>query len=441
MEQTFFFVDGLNADKTSKKLMRRHVMKGKNAGKTFHRPSRTNQVVHYRPMERIPRPLATQFFSFPFPVPVTKVAGKAIDDFFNVTVGLVYPFQLGFSLEKDKVKWLEIMFHDKGSYDCSLALIQASNEIYLGIGYNCTNSLNCISQTLDQLKVRLNSNEALSDHTMSIVMALINQEQAAEHYAAAETHMAGLKKIVDLRGGLENIEDGIVAVKICRTDILFAMQQGGHPLFYRDHVVHIKRILSSRGFTLESSSDAYSLRHSRLDSALQEASFDAMGLCRLFNKHMDEKPLNLLEFQEVLISICYRLLRFRTIGESRLKHDIQSAYHIGLSLFMISIYFHNKQDRMARPGLITALVKEVTESILDDSEDEFAFWLLTLGGISVPRNDDREWMVEKLRDLASMLGVMNWEQAKDCLAIFPWMNAIHDEPSRKLWDLVCLVDG
>lgn len=79
-------------------------------------------------MERIPRPLATQFFSFPFPVPLTKVAGKAIDDcelmliklassadklVFNVTVGHVYPVQLGFSIEKDKVKWLEIMFHDK----------------------------------------------------------------------------------------------------------------------------------------------------------------------------------------------------------------------------------------------------------------------------------------------------------------------------------------
>ncbi|KAI1055574.1 hypothetical protein LB505_010836 [Fusarium chuoi] len=83
-------------------------MKGKNAGKTFHRPSRTSHVVQYRPMERIPRPLATQFFSFPFPVPLTKVAGKAIDDF-----GHVYPVQLGFSIEKDKVKWLEIMFHDK----------------------------------------------------------------------------------------------------------------------------------------------------------------------------------------------------------------------------------------------------------------------------------------------------------------------------------------
>lgn len=437
MQQNFFFVDGLNADKTSKKLMRRHVMKGKNAGKTFHRPSRTNQVVQCRPMERVPRPLATQFFSFPFPVPVTKVAGKAIDDFFNVTVGHVYPVQLGFSIEKDKVKWLEIMFHDKASYDCSLALIQASNEIYLGIGYNCTNSLSCISQTLDQLKVRLNSKEALSDHTMSIIMALINQEQAAEHYAAAETHMAGLKKIVDLRGGLENIGDSVVTVKICRTDILFAMQQGGHPLFHRDHIYHVKRSLAYKGFNLQPDSDAYS---NQLGPIIQEAFSDTMGLCRLLNKHQDEKPLDLLEFQEVLVSICYRLLQFRTIYESRLKQDAQSTYHIGLCLLMISIHFNNTQFRIARRGLIMALMKEAIESKLSEHEDEVKFWLLNLGGISVSLPDGREWFIEALREQASLLGIMAWEQVKGCLAKFPWLDAIHDEPIRKLWDQVRLMD-
>jgi UDP-N-acetylenolpyruvoylglucosamine reductase len=80
MEQNFFFVDGLKADKNSKKLMRQHVMKGKNAGKTFHRPSRTSQVIQYRPMERIARPIGSQFCSFPFPVPLTKTASKSIDD-------------------------------------------------------------------------------------------------------------------------------------------------------------------------------------------------------------------------------------------------------------------------------------------------------------------------------------------------------------------------
>ena len=40
MERSFLFVDGVQADKSSKRLLRRHVMKGKNAGKTVHRRSR-----------------------------------------------------------------------------------------------------------------------------------------------------------------------------------------------------------------------------------------------------------------------------------------------------------------------------------------------------------------------------------------------------------------
>ncbi|KAM0233216.1 hypothetical protein ACHAPO_007295 [Fusarium lateritium] len=182
MEQSFFFVDGLHADRNSKKLMRQHVMKGKNAGKTFHRPSRAGQVVRYHAMERTARPTGTPFLTFPFPVPVTKVASKALHD----------------------------------SYDCSLALIQSSNETYLGAGYSCLNSLSCLSQTLDQLARRLATNEALSDQTLSLVMALINHEQVSGHYVEAEAHVKGMKKIVDLRGGLEKIEDGAVATKICR---------------------------------------------------------------------------------------------------------------------------------------------------------------------------------------------------------------------------------
>ena len=45
MGQHFLFVDGMQGDSASKKLARRHVMKGKNAGKTIHRPSRRNRAI------------------------------------------------------------------------------------------------------------------------------------------------------------------------------------------------------------------------------------------------------------------------------------------------------------------------------------------------------------------------------------------------------------
>lgn len=44
--QTFIFIDGVQPTKSSKRLMRHHVMKGKNAGKRFHRSSRTALNTH-----------------------------------------------------------------------------------------------------------------------------------------------------------------------------------------------------------------------------------------------------------------------------------------------------------------------------------------------------------------------------------------------------------
>ncbi|RGP75148.1 hypothetical protein FLONG3_5832 [Fusarium longipes] len=381
MEHEFLFVDGLHTDKTSKKLMRRHVMKGKNAGKTFHRPSR---VVRYHTVERIARPIGTQFFNFPFPVQLTKVASKALHDFFTLTINVVYPTQLGFDIEKYKMRWLEIMFLSKP------ALIQSSNETYLGAGYSCSNSLSCLSQTLDQLAKRLGGSEALSDHTLSIVMTLINHEQVAGHYVEAGAHVKGMKKIVDLRGGLESIEDGAIASKICRTDILFTLQQGDRPLFHRDRMGEIQNALSSRGFTMESDPQAYQFQPSQLHGVLEQSFSDIMGICNLFNKHVDKKPLDLIEFQEIIISICYRLLQFRTLDESRLKQDVESSYHIALILFIMSIFWNNHQNRLAKPGLIAACIKDALR-MAGQLDHEFVFWLLVLDGISVPEKDDLEW--------------------------------------------------
>jgi len=111
MGKTFYFIDGVQADKTSKRLMRRHVMKGKNAGKRVHRPSRLGLQAAQRHPEIIknknsvssqscgdPRqgecrsnwrdvfftPLArsceTSFLAFPLPVEVSPDALKTINE-------------------------------------------------------------------------------------------------------------------------------------------------------------------------------------------------------------------------------------------------------------------------------------------------------------------------------------------------------------------------
>ena len=174
----------------------------------------------------------------------------------------------------------------------------------------------------------------------------------------------------------------------------------------------------------------------QLDETLTDTFSDLMGVCRLFNKHIDKKPLDVIEFQEILVSVCYRLMSFRTLNEARQIHDIDSAYHIGLLVFLMSTFWNNRQSRLAKPGLIATCIRNA----LYMADGELAFWLLMLGSISVPRGDDQEWMITRLREEASRSGVVTWKDARDCLAKFPWMTVIHDESGQRLWDKVRSVE-
>lgn len=227
-----------------------------------------------------------------------------------------------------------------------------------------------------------------------------------------------------------------LVLTLARTDILFTLQQGGQPLFHRNRMAEMRAILLSRGFTLKSNPDVKNPQIPQLNKTLKEAFLDLLGVCNLFNKHIDKKPLDVIEFQEILVSVCYRLMGFRTLNEARLIHDIDSAYHIGLLVFLMSTFWNNHQSRLAKPGLIAACIRDA----LYMADGELAFWLLMLGGISIPKGDDQEWMLTRLREEASRIGVVTWKDARDCLARFPWMTVIHDESGQRLWDKVRSVD-
>lgn len=197
----------------------------------------------------------------------------------------------------------------------------------------------------------------------------------------------------------------------------------------------IQKSLLSRGFTLQSA-EGHQFRS--VQPILRQAFSDSKGVCNLFNKHIDKKPLDLVEFQEILISICYRLLEFRTLNDSRLIRDVDSAHHIGLIVFMMSLFWNNHQDWLAKPGLIAACIKEALQ--VEDLEDKFVFWLLVLGCISVSGEDDMQWMAMRLHKKAQKLGVVTWDDAQNYLLEFPWMNVIHDTSGEKLWNKVRSLD-
>lgn len=235
MPETFLFVDGVHADKSTRRRVRQHVMRGKNAGRALHRPSKAKRnslrsnsndhaktAVQNSPQEEIgsiltsDNRLSNGFSTLWLPVHVSSESMGTIHNFFVVTSDRIYSPDLGISLEDAKTLWLPSMLVDESTFHCSLDMMQTCNQLILH-GCETVDALCCLSRTLAHVKKRLCGPAALSDASIFMLMILIMQEQIRRQDEAVMVHAEGLRKMVALRGGLTALEqDPGLAIKVCK---------------------------------------------------------------------------------------------------------------------------------------------------------------------------------------------------------------------------------
>ncbi|KAJ5657614.1 uncharacterized protein N7484_001263 [Penicillium longicatenatum] len=428
MEKTFFFVSGIANDEKSKKLMRRHVMKGKNAGKKILRRSRLDlQVTQGQPhvFEGVSRissdrkqiePMNYAEWRYLSPDKMSLELGNVFHTF-SIPVE-VTPYSLGI-INK--------------SYQCQLALMQASNEIFHCHGESSPKAMYHLSQTFAQVNKRLQGDDALSDSTIAIVMSLITQEQIRQQLSAATVHLKGLEKMVELRGGLTQLGQNVpLVLKICKTDILFALQEGGSASFFRDQMDDVRKRLLAQKLRLDRHSSISSTRHEHLNPYLWDINLDAMGISLLFNQ-LGSKTVDYMIFLEALVSLCYRLLKFRSLRDASTWFDKQSAHHIGLITFMMTLFLQNDRYRLINYSLVPVCLKNALQHERQEQNLEFSFWLTLIGGIWISDEPENEWIASELRMRAQRLSLGSWEDARRFALKYPWINGLHDEPGRIFW--------
>ncbi len=95
--------------------------------------------------------------------------------------------------------------------------MQACNELFLGGGRSSPEALHYLAQTFAQVRRRLEGTESLSDSTIAIVLSLINQEQIRREHLGAKVHIEGLRRMVELRGGLDQLQGNLpLLLKVCK---------------------------------------------------------------------------------------------------------------------------------------------------------------------------------------------------------------------------------
>lgn len=152
-------------------------------------------------------------------------------------VDRLYPAYLGLSLHDAKLMWLKLLATDAESMStihesmnllllthsianvCSLHLMRSCIEYFVETGNPSSLPFHHLSEAFTIINRRLQGKDALSNASLVLVMFLVNHEYIRKEYSAATTHLEGLVRMIDLRGGLEQVEktsDRYLMLKLCK---------------------------------------------------------------------------------------------------------------------------------------------------------------------------------------------------------------------------------
>ena len=176
------------------------------------------------------------------------------------------------------------------------------------------------------------------------------------------------------------------------------------------------------------------------DPELRGVLVDLMSISCLFNDDRRFVRLDPFEYQDILISVCYRLLHHHPLGGDGYEKDNENACHLGLLALISTIFFYYRQPQRQPYDLLAKRMQHGIERALCNKSVEkiTLLWLLFAGGISVFNDGDHAWLIPQIKTLLSTLNINNWRTARSKIKTFPWIDTAHDKLGEELWQAVVL---
>jgi hypothetical protein len=167
---------------------------------------------------------------------------------------------------------------------------------------------------------------------------------------------------------------------------------------------------------------------------------DFMSLSRLLNCSRTPFRMDPYAYQEVLISLLYRLLHHSSLNRGEFEINNEYACHLGLLATISTLFFqYGRFERIPYDLLGVRLQKAIDATSRNDQKREsFLLWLLFIGGISVLGNKDRTLLYYQIKTCTSVLNVDNWLAARDEIKKYPWIDKAHDKAGQELWQATFL---
>ncbi|KAH7420239.1 hypothetical protein BKA64DRAFT_562825 [Cadophora sp. MPI-SDFR-AT-0126] len=290
------------------------------------------------------------------------------------------------------------------------------------------------------LRERLLGNDEekkISDSTIGTVLKLAVTAHFDGELEASKQHMAGLRKMVDLRGGMKAFDGTKLAVEIMRCDLSIAILDDTKTVFFSQPSEPIaeypkKLLVYSR---MRKTSDFVNDNDliSRLSPDLAIGWQVMRNFCVLIN--LGTQTHRLVEpelIHQTMASVIYHLLRMEFAIES-----IDETARLGLVAFAYHVFLQ-WQDMKFGTSQFATRYKEQLRYIMstDKMSSEFILWLLVTGSSTFFKAEDEVWLRKSLRDYVGKCNVRSWKDMEGKLKSIMWIGLLDEKHGKELYSLL-----
>ncbi|KAF3937522.1 hypothetical protein ABW19_dt0208379 [Dactylella cylindrospora] len=451
----FQFIDHADInDEKARKQIRSRVMIGKNVGKTRQRrdqaPTRERILLpmdvgakrdlanrrHSDRKPEIPPSVGNDLSSLVYPQPLDAYNQRLLHQFFQTSQNILYPKELCILVKDIHVIWFEYFQMNEAYYHSMLAMAESQGDWLAGLQDDSPRTLRHLANTYRSINHNLQSEEVPSDATLAAVMSIAMHSNLLRASGIARIHVDALQRMVELRGGLEASRiHPILLQKICRTDIEYSLQSGARPRFYRDKFPYtIAR--SMPNWAASSQEVLEVLARSNIETPDVQGVFQDLVCASFFlNGEDSHTKIDAFSFQEILISIFYRLLHCYPLGERMPANDAEEACYLALLASLSTMFVRFEHSKISYQLLTDKLRVAILGLAGSTSTDASTLlWLLFVGRVSVFSLSDDTWLLPQIKKCLFALNVNSWQETRAQLTKFPWIRYFHDKSGYEVWN-------
>ncbi|KAK7188040.1 hypothetical protein PSPO01_05734 [Paraphaeosphaeria sporulosa] len=439
-----------------RRLIRSHVMHGKNAGRprpdrrkkrdaatqqlasqhdAAHKDNRMVSQLRIQDLHRsglFDRLICNDLAFAEIPRQSTKSI-EHLRQWISILDRRLYPPEFCSKLDFMDYVWLQYVFYDEG-YMHGVLAIKSSFREYLEMQAEASpDVLEHLSKAYKLTRRRLAGPEAISDKAIAGVTILAIYQLVHGNVDIGLLHFDGLYHMVRLRGGLAKLmeHNRALAQKPWRIDLEFALQSG-LPMRFAGSETPIS---ANKGMNPRVISPTYTkLCGFGMDIELVCLLSDTTAFTNSLNTIDELSRLDPLDFSEQAFQLIHRLIDFAPLQGERLSHPLDDLLQLTLLAMMTTALPNYTSDELRYALLAKQLKRAILRYVATtDTDGELLLWAIFIGRVSILHCDQDDWIAPIFSRVSQQAQIHEWPQIRRILAQYCWIHTLHNTVGIRIW--------